>query len=43
MRKSLPLLIAVLAIALIGSSAFAYAPVMSPLPDVWISDVEDNV
>jgi hypothetical protein len=43
MRKSLPLLIAVLAIALIGSSAFAYAPVMQPLPNVWIGDIEDNV
>jgi hypothetical protein len=42
MRKSLPLLVAVLALALVGSSAFAFAPVMQPLPDVWIGDSEDN-
>jgi len=43
MRKSLPLLVSVLAIAMIGSSVFAYAPVISPLPDIWIGDMEDNV
>lgn len=42
MKKSLPLLVSVLAIAMIGSSVFAYAPVISPLPDVWIGDMEDN-
>jgi len=42
MKKSLPLLVAVLAIALIGSSAFAYAPVIQPLPQVFIGDAEDN-
>jgi hypothetical protein len=43
MRKSLHVLIAVVAFALMGSIVFAYAPVIKPLPDVYIGDAEDNV
>jgi len=43
MRKSLHVLIAVVAFALMGSIVFAYAPVVKPLPDVYIGDAEDNV
>lgn len=43
MRKSLSLIATVLAFAVIGSAVFAYAPVIKPLPDVYIGDMEDNV
>lgn len=41
MAKSVRLALTVVAFALIGSIVFAYAPVMKPLPNVYIGDMED--
>ena len=42
MKKGLILTLATLAIALLCTSSFAYAPIIGNLPDVYIGDAEDN-
>jgi hypothetical protein len=41
MKRGL-LTLAIVAIALLCSSVYAYAPLVQPIPDVWIGDQEDN-
>lgn len=41
MKKSFHVLAAVVVFAMMGGLVFAYAPVLKPLPSVFISDVED--
>lgn len=43
MKRGLNLTLVTVAIALLCSGAFAYAPIIGSIPNVWIGDAEDNV
>ena len=43
MKRGLNLTLVTVAIALLCSGAFAYAPIIGSIPDVWIGDLEDNI
>lgn len=42
MKRGLNLTLVIVAIALLCSNVYAYAPIIDSIPDVWIGDQEDN-
>jgi len=42
MKRGLFLTLVIVAIALLCSNVYAYAPIITNIPDVWIGDQEDN-